>query len=157
MQHFHSARCASLALLLLFSLAVPAASADEHKSEHALFQRFDDPGLAWGPCPAFLPEGCAIAVLQGDPAEKNTDIFFKVPPGAKIPLHTHTSAERMILLSGELALRYEGQDVVTVRPGAYAYGPPGLPHEGTCAAGDPCVLFIAFEEPVDAMPVEQRD
>jgi len=157
MQHFFGARCACLALMFFLSLAMPTASADEHKSAQALFQRFDDPRLAWGPCPAFLPEGCAIAVLQGDPAEKNTDIFFKVPAGADIPLHTHTSAERMILLSGELALRYEGQDEVTVQPGAYAYGPPGLPHEGTCAAGDPCVLFIAFEEPVDAMPVEQRD
>jgi quercetin dioxygenase-like cupin family protein len=157
MQHFYRARRPFYAILFSLFIAVPAVAAAETKSEHALFQRFDDPALAWGPCPEFLPDGCAIAVLQGDSAERNTDIFFKVPGGAGIPLHTHTSAERMILVSGELELRYAGQDVVVVRPGAYAYGPPELPHEGSCAAGDPCVLFIAFEEPVDAMPVEQRD
>jgi len=28
-----------------------------------------------------------------------------------------------------------------------------LAHDGYCAEGDACVLFIAFELPVDAVPV----
>ena len=43
---------------------------------------------------------------------------------------------------------------VLLEPGTYAYGPAGMPHRGTCAAGDQCVLFIAFEGPVDAQAFE---
>jgi len=38
-----------------------------------------------------------------------------------------------------------------VTPGEYAYGPAKLPHEATCTSTTPCVLFIAFEGPVDAL------
>ena len=113
---------------------------------------FQDAGLQWGPCPPFLPEGCAIAVLHGDPAKANADVFFRVPGGASVPRHRHTSAERMVLVSGELRVTYDGQQETVLRPGSYAYGPASLPHVATCAAGEPCVLFIAFESPVDAMP-----
>ena len=138
----------------LFSLLVLVCGATLVAQEQALALTHDDPALEWGPCPEFLPEGCRIAVLHGDPGQPNADIFFKVPGGAVLPKHTHTSAERMVLVSGELHVTYEGQDTVVLRPGSYAYGPPTLPHDATCAAGDPCVLFIAFEQPVDAMPAE---
>ena len=38
-----------------------------------------------------------------------------------------------------------------LKPGTYAYGPPAMPHSATCGAAGPCVLFIAFESPVDAV------
>jgi quercetin dioxygenase-like cupin family protein len=60
----------------------------------------------------------------------------------------------MVLVSGELQVTYDGQPPVTLRPGMYAYGPPRVPHTATCAKGDPCVLFIAFESPIDAVPAE---
>lgn len=141
----------------LFSLVVLVCSlgcAEQAKQSEALFFTFEDPELAWGPCPEFLPEGCQIAVLHGDPAEENTDVFFKVPANSVIPRHWHNSAERMILVSGELHLTYDGQETQIARPGTYIYGPARLSHDGYCAEGDPCVLFIAFELPVDAMPDE---
>lgn len=112
---------------------------------------FQDPGLAWGPCPDFLPEGCAIAVLQGDPAGANADVFFKVPGKSEIPEHWHTSAERMVLVSGELHVTYEGHEPTVMNVGTYAYGPAKLPHKATCVSAAPCVLAIAFELPVDAV------
>jgi quercetin dioxygenase-like cupin family protein len=123
--------------------------------EPAMSMSPDDESLAWGPCPEFMPEGCTIAVLHGDPAAENADVFFKVPCGAQIPLHRHTSAERMVLVSGEMDVSYEGQDTATLRTGDYAYGPPGVPHSASCAPGTPCILFIAFVDPVDALPVEE--
>jgi len=45
---------------------------------------------------------------------------------------------------------------VVLEPGTYAYGPAGLPHTARCQADEACVLFIASEEPVDAMPVNAR-
>ena len=112
---------------------------------------FSDADLAWGPCPEFLPAGCAIAVLHGDPTGDNADIFFKVPPGAAVPRHWHTSAERMVLVSGELHVTYDGQRPAVLRVGSYAYGPAKLPHSASCVSKAPCVLAIAFEGPVDAV------
>jgi hypothetical protein len=138
-----------LTLSLLF--AGPAIAADPAA---ALSAAAGDPGLQWGTCPPFLPRGCGIAVLHGDPARPNVDVFFKVPAGSKIPRHAHTSAERMVLVAGELTVRYDGQAPTTLRKGMYAYGPAGHPHEASCAVGADCVLFIAFEAPLDAYPVD---
>src|SRR5687768_17781591 len=79
---------------------------------------FQDAALQWGPCPPMMPEGCAIAVLHGDPAQPNADVFLKVPGGASIPRHRHASAERMVLVSGELRVTYDGQDEAVLRPGS---------------------------------------
>ena len=120
--------------------------------EAALVKAADDAGLQWGPCPDFLPAGCGIAVLHGDPSKPNSDILFKVPGRSEIALHTHTSAERMVLVAGELLVTYEGQAPAKLTPGTYAYGPAGRPHSGRCVSDVPCVLVIAFEGPLDAVP-----
>ncbi len=125
-------------------------------AEPALAITFKDTQLKWGPCPDFIPKGCEIAVLHGDPAKENADIFFKVPANFTIPNHWHTSAERIVLVSGELQVTYEGQPTTTLKPGTYAYGPAKLAHKAVCGNAGPCVLFIAFEAPVDAVAVESR-
>lgn len=140
---------------LAISLFVTTLALAHQDSEHSsLAYTFEDPRLEWGPCPPFMPEGCAITVLHGDPAEPNVDVFFKVPGGAQIPSHAHTSAERMVLVSGALEVTYEGESPVRLEVGSYAYGPAMKPHTAVCLEGDPCVLFIAFEAPLDAMPTE---
>ena len=113
-----------------------------------------DPSLQWAPCPEGLPEGCGIAVLRGDPAKPNADIFLRVPGGAAIPPHTHTSNERIVLVSGEFAAKYKGVPEAVLRAGHYAYGPAKLPHRAECRSSEPCTLFIAFQEPVDLVPYE---
>jgi quercetin dioxygenase-like cupin family protein len=122
--------------------------------ERALSLAAKDPDLKWGPCPPFLPKGCQIAVLHGDPSQTNTDLFFKVPAKSTVARHWHTSAERMILVSGELHVTYDGHKTAVLKPGSYAYGPAKLPHKADCKSSTPCVLFIAFEAPVDAVPSE---
>lgn len=108
-----------------------------------------DASLQWGACPTVFPAGCELTVLNGDPAKPNADVFLRVPAGYAIPPHSHSSAERMVLVSGRLAVKYQGHAEATLEPGSYAYGPAGMAHRGTCAAGAPCILFIAFEGPVD--------
>lgn len=144
-------RTVSLSAAALLALGASSWAADS-AGETAVAHTAKDKALQWGPCPPFLPKGCGIAVLHGDPAKPNVDVFFKVPAGSTIPAHTHTSAERMVLVSGELTVRYEGEQAVTLKKGMYAYGPAKKPHEGTCAKGEDCVLFIAFESPLDAEP-----
>lgn len=125
----------------------------EEVMETSMVRTHEDKDLQWGPCPSFMPEGCTIAVLHGDPSKKNVDVFFKVPANYEIPEHWHTSAERMILVSGELHVTYEGEKEQIMKVGTYAFGPSTKTHTAKCGDKDPCVLFIAFEEPLDAFPM----
>lgn len=146
----------NLKIVLFFLISFPVPAQENEVMEKSIIQEHNDPGLEWGGCPEFMPEGCKIAVLHGDPAKKNVDIFFKVPANSKIPYHYHTSVERMVLVAGELEVTYEGENPQTLKVGSYAFGPAGKPHYAKC--GDsPCVLFIAFEEPLDAFPVAMKN
>jgi quercetin dioxygenase-like cupin family protein len=144
-------------LLLMLGMVGSFAHAQAPDQEPALTWTANDGQLEWGPCPPFLPAGCGIAVLHGDPAKDNLDVFFKVPAKSSLPLHWHTSAERMVLVAGELHVTYDGQKTAVLEPGTYAYGPAKRPHEGFCASAVPCVLFIAFESPLDAVPIESTE
>lgn len=136
------------AALLAGGITTATVSAQQAPSSRTA----QDADLKWGPCPPFLPKGCEIAVLHGDPAKRNVDIFFKVPANASVPRHWHTSAERMVLVTGELHVTYDGHKTAILKPGTYAYGPAKLPHTAECKSASPCVLFIAFESPLDAVP-----
>ena len=52
---------------------------------------------------------------------------------------------------------YEGQKTTVLKSGSYAYGLAKVPHKATCASTVPCVLFIAFESPLVAVPVAKPD
>ena len=134
---------------LVAAAAVAAIAMPAKGQEVPLARTVDDAGLAWGPCPPVFPAGCEIAVLHGDPAKPNADVFFKVPANYSIPHHWHTSAERMVLVTGELHVTYDGHPTAALKPGMYAYGPAAAPHRADCRSSGPCVLFIAFEGPVD--------
>jgi quercetin dioxygenase-like cupin family protein len=138
--------------LLTASMATVAAAEDDQPAPLAI--PADSPDLTWGPCPPVFPGGCEIAVLHGDPAQPNADVFLRVPGGYRLPPHTHTSAERMVLAAGELTVKYHGHEAKTLRRGDYAFGPAELPHAAECRSQEPCVLFIAFESAVDAIAYE---
>lgn len=139
---------------LLVSAAIAMTSIPALAAEVPLAISAADPALKWGPCPEIFPAGCEITVLHGDPSRPNADALLRIPAGYAIPAHSHTSAERMILVSGNLAVQYQGHPAATLSAGDYAFGPAGLPHRATCSTASPCVLFIAFEQPVDALPFQ---
>jgi len=147
----------TLTCLLACLAAGPALAQEADAEAPALNWTANDPELQWGPCPSFLPPGCAIAVLHGDPAGDNLDVFLRVPGGARLARHWHSSAERMVLIAGELQVTYDGQPTAVLTAGSYAYGPAKRPHEGFCASAEPCILFIAFESPLDAVPLGETD
>lgn len=146
MERHHLTRV--LAILLFALVSFSAAG------EGAFSRKISDEDIAWGSCPPFFPAGCEIAAIQGDPSKANSDIYFKVLGGYILPAHWHTSAERMVLVSGELDVTYKGQATTHLKKGMYAYGPARAVHEGKCISKEPCVLMIAFEEPVDAFEAE---
>jgi quercetin dioxygenase-like cupin family protein len=147
----------ALCTLILFLLPVISFGQKSETLKNSVSRTIDDNELEWGRCPDFMPDGCTIAVLQGDPAKENVDVFFKVPANSDITKHWHTSAERMVLVAGELEVTYKGEAPRLLKKGSYAYGPAKKPHSAKCGDQGPCVLFIAFEEPLDAFVVEDED
>jgi len=139
-----------LSQVVMIGATVISLQADEL----SLSSLADDDGIKWGACPAFLGKGCEMAVIHGDPAKPNSDIFFKVPEDFKIPLHWHTSAERMVLVKGKMDVTYDKEKTNTLTEGEYAYGPAKKVHKAYCYKGSECILFIAFEEPIDAHAVK---
>ena len=138
--------------VLLLVLAGPSAQAGEAR---AFVVNHANSAVEWGACPAFMPDSCGLAVLQGNPKENNTDVLFRLRSETTAPQHWHTSAERMVLLAGQMMVDYEGQEPVVVESGEYAYGPPELPHLATCQSQEDCVLFISFDQTIDAFAVDQ--
>lgn len=138
----------AIALIALGTAGGGAAAASDMAKPLAV----DISGAAvqWAGCPPIFPGACQMTVVQGDPAKANSDVVLKVGPGTILPRHKHSSAERMILLTGTLTVKYDGAAAVTLNPANYAYGPAGLPHAATCTSAVACTLFIAFEGPVDA-------
>ncbi|WP_051530352.1 cupin domain-containing protein [Halomonas halodenitrificans] len=137
-------------LLALGALLVITAAPSSWAQEQAIARTANASSLEWGGCPAFMPDGCEIAVLHGEPAEPNVDIFYRVPGKAEVARHWHNSPERMVLVSGEMEVTYDGQEPVMLNPGTYAHGPARKPHSVTCRSEEACTLFIAFIDPLDA-------
>ncbi len=145
------ARISAFGMALSLSIVAQLVAGVHLSAQAAPITRSVSSALQWGPCPAIFPTGCQIAVLNGDPSKPNADVFLRVPGGYTIPAHSHTSAERMILVEGQLTVLYKGAAAAVLTPGQYAYGPASLPHDARCKAGKSCTLFIAFEGPVDAI------
>lgn len=141
-------------LFSVLLIASAPAFAQAPPAEPAIAVSTKGADVKWGPCPSPLPKGCQLAVLHGDPAQPNADVLLKLPGKSSVPKHTHTSAERIILMSGTVQATYDGQPMAVLKPGMYAYGPAGKPHTAACVSSAPCVLFIAFEQPVDIKLVE---
>jgi hypothetical protein len=56
--------------------------------------------LKWGACPAFMPAGCALAVLHGDPAKPNADVFLRASPYRLVPRHRTVRAVHRFRICG---------------------------------------------------------
>jgi len=143
-------------LLCLIGQSFLAQSNDMDGTEMSIAKTIHDSDLVWNPAPDFFP-GCSFTLLHGDMAGPNLDLFFKVEPNTEIVNHTHNSAERMILVSGEMEVQYEGEKTQVLKAGSYAYGPASKPHRAKCLDKGDCVLFIALVDPFNAEVVTKKE
>jgi len=88
-----------LMLMTAFLIATTGTlMAQDHKAGHAM----KPDQLQWGAAPPVLPKGAQLAVLSGDPGKAGPfTIRLKVPAGYKIPAHSHPTAERVTVISGD--------------------------------------------------------
>jgi len=145
----------TLAFVFL-AISLNAQSNNLSETETSFATTINNKDLKWLPAPDFFP-GCSFTILHGDISKPNLDFFFKIEPNTEVVNHTHNSPERMILISGDLEVQYEGEKPVVLKAGTYAYGPAGKPHKAKCLGNDPCVLFVAMIDPFDAVPIIKKE
>ena len=98
-----------LFLLLVFgpiqSLA-DDSSFPEGTVQHVVLAR----DIAWRPCPANLPAGCEIAILEGNPQEPGLfTVRFRLSDSFAMPPHTHPKDERVTIIQGRANVAF-GKD-----------------------------------------------
>ncbi len=107
----------------------------------------------WAPCPANLPAGCEIAVLEGDPQGPGLfTVRFRVSEAFVMPPHTHPKDERVTVLSGRVAVAF-GEDALradakTFGPGDYYVNARGAVH--SVWVDEPSVIQITGVGPWEA-------
>lgn len=142
--------------LFLFVFSLQAQTNEMDSTEMSITKTINDSDIVWNPAPEFFP-GCSFTILHGDISGPNLDLFFRIEPNTEIINHTHNSAERMVLISGELEVQYEGEKPQILKAGTYAYGPANKPHRAKCLNSGQCVLFIALVDPFNAEVVTKKE
>lgn len=142
--------------LFFIGVGLLAQSNDMDNTEMSITKTINDSDIIWNPAPEFFP-GCSFTILHGDISGPNLDLFFRIEPNTEIINHTHNSAERMVLISGELEVQYEGEKPQILKAGTYAYGPANKPHRAKCLNSGQCVLFIALVDPFNAEPITKKE
>jgi mannose-6-phosphate isomerase-like protein (cupin superfamily) len=110
--------------------------------------------LKWMDNPAV--KGAKQAVLWGDPAKGPYGTLKSMPGGTMLGLHTHTHAQRVVLVSGTIEFNLEGEAKKDLGAGSYVSIPAGAPHDASCKAGADCVYFEEGMGAADFKPVAKK-
>jgi len=156
-QASHSLNAATAVGVLLAALAVTSAVDAKEPAKPAgkpmVSVSPDDPSLKWGPCPDIFAKGCEVAVLSGNPAKGPSDVYLRTPKNYDMPSHWHTSPEHIVAVKGKFTATFDGGKQAT---GVYTYIPSKVPHSARCDDTEPCVIYIGFERPVDAILTKKK-
>jgi anti-sigma factor ChrR (cupin superfamily) len=99
-------------------------------------------------------KGLTIAYLSGDPSKAGPwTVRFKVPAGAKFPVHYHNDAETVTVISGTFAAAigdtFDASKLMTLPAGTYVYIPAGVKH--FAMAKTDCVVQVSGTKPFAMM------
>jgi quercetin dioxygenase-like cupin family protein len=118
----------ALASLAVLSVACLAFAAD--MAHPGVFTPKD---MTWAPGPPFLPPGCQLAVLEGDPSQSGPfAVRLSMPDGYKIPAHSHPTTEHVTVISGEFHVgmgdKLDETKGTTLPAGSFGYLPAQMNH-----------------------------
>ena len=98
--------------------------------------------------------GVKIADVWGNHAKGAWGAFIKFPAGFAAPLHTHTNAFKIVVLSGTFIQGPEGKPEVRLGPGSYLNQPgDGYRHTTSCDQASECLFFAQSNGKFDLKPV----
>lgn len=99
--------------------------------------------LKWADLDPKGAPGVKIADVWGNHARGAFGAFIKFPAGFAAPLHTHTNAYKIVIVSGTFIQGPEGKPEFRLGPGSYLMQPGGnYKHTTSCDKGSECVIFV---------------
>lgn len=99
--------------------------------------------------------GVKVADISGDHSKGAFSAFIKFPAGFAAPLHTHTNAMKMVVISGTFVQQPEGKAEFRLGPGSYLFQPGGdYKHTTACDKASECLIFAEGIGAFDIKPVE---
>ena len=125
--------------------------------------------LAQGSAPVFVPAadvkwmdldpvgapGVKIADMWGDHTKGAFGAIIKTPAGWTTPLHTHTNAFNLTVISGTFLQTPEGKATVRLGPGSYATQPGGsYKHVTGCDKASECMFAVHADGKFDLIPAK---
>ena len=98
--------------------------------------------------------GVKVADVWGNHARGAYGAFIRFPAGFSTPLHTHTNAAKILVVSGTFIQAPEGKPEVRLGPGSYLAQPGGnYRHTTSCDKGSECLFFVESNGAFDLKPV----
>ena len=145
---------------ILVAAAVLAQAAGEAKMKSAPKAGVGAPivmpagDLKWTDLDPTGAPGVKIADAWGDHTKGAFGAFVKFPAGFATPLHTHTNAFKIVVVSGTFIHGPEGKPEVRLPAGSYLYLPSTYRHTTGCDKASECVFFIEGDRKFDVKLVE---
>ena len=144
-----------LALAASFVMAAVLAqgSGEAAKANEPVFVPAGD--LKWTDLDPKGAPGVKIADVWGNHTKGAYGAFIKFPAGFTTPLHTHTNAVKIVIVSGTYIQAPEGKPEVRLAPGSYMTQPGGnYRHTTSCDKASECVFFVESNGKFDLKLVE---
>ncbi|MFZ3210026.1 MAG: cupin domain-containing protein [Terriglobales bacterium] len=101
----------------------------------------------------YLPSCLTMAPEHGDPSKGAFTLMLKFTSGCRVPMHWHTSAEEVMLVSGSGKVQMQDGKSTTLDRGGFVYIPPKHPHAFTCATA--CTAFLSGDAAFDIHYVDK--
>ena len=111
--------------------------------------------LKWADLDPKGAPGVKIAELWGNHATGAFGAFIKLPAGFEVPLHTHTSDYKVVIVSGTYIQAPEGKPEFRIGPGSYFMQPGGdYKHTTSCDRTSECEFFLESKGKFDLKVVD---
>ncbi len=112
--------------------------------------------LKWADLDPSGAPGVKVADLWGDHTKGAYGAIFKFPAGFAVPLHTHTHAIKLVIVSGTYIQGPEGKSEFRLGPGSYLMQPGGnYRHTTSCDKAAECVFLAQSNGKFDLKLVDK--
>jgi mannose-6-phosphate isomerase-like protein (cupin superfamily) len=145
----------TVALLLLpassrLAYAVEGNASDLQPLSFGADQRIIDLSrVHWGPLTGDrITPGAQVAVLRGSLKSGPVEVVIRLPANYTLPVHSHTSDETYVWISGRFTYVAEDGTAVELPDRTFIGLPPSTPHGLTCGS-EPCLLYVRYSNTFD--------
>ena len=141
-------RFAVLRALLPFSLVIVIGAHAQESADTAKALPYGE--MKWQ-SDKTLPSVQSVP-LWGNPASGEHGMLRKFPAGYAPPVHRHPSVERVVVISGTIAVQYGDSNEKLLGPGSYSEVPPNTNHAVKCGQKSECVFLLTSSGPFAIVP-----